>query len=105
MDALGDDLRRLVWILEGSVLALSPDTGPLHISRALGTPVVGLFGCTNPKRTGPYGAYQDLVVDGYARWAGEDYPIEQTYRDGMARITVEAVLEKVALAVERSARR
>lgn len=101
VDALGDDLRRLAWILEGSALAISPDTGPLHISRAVGTPVVGLFGYTNPKRTGPYGAYGDLVVDGYARYEGEDYPIEQTYRDGMARITVEAVLEKVALAVER----
>ncbi|MGD8320346.1 MAG: glycosyltransferase family 9 protein, partial [Gemmatimonadota bacterium] len=64
VDTLGDDLRKLVWILEGSALTLSPDTGPLHISRALDTPVVGLFGYTNPKRSGPYRAYQDLVVDG-----------------------------------------
>ncbi len=104
VDALGDDLRRLVWIVEGSSLTLSPDTGPLHISRALGTPVVGLFGYTNPKRSGPYGAYQDLVVDGYARHPGEEYPIEHTYRDGMGRITVDAVLDKVALAMERYVR-
>ncbi len=104
VDALGDDLRRLVWILEGSELTVSPDTGPLHISRALGTPVVGLFGYTNPKRSGPYGAYQDLVVDGYARHPGEEYPIEHVYRDGMGRITVDAVLEKVALAMERYVR-
>jgi len=101
VDALGDDLRRLVWILEGSALAISPDTGPLHISRAVETPVVGLFGYTNPKRSGPYGAYQDLVVDGYARHPGEEYPIEHAYRDGMKRVTVEAVLEKVSLAMER----
>jgi heptosyltransferase I len=101
VDTLGDDLRRLVWIVEGSALTLSPDTGPLHISRAVGTPVVGLFGYTNPRRTGPYRAYQDLVVDGYARHPGEEYPIEHAYRDGMKRITVEMVLEKVARAVER----
>jgi len=101
VDALGDDLRRLVWILEGSALALSPDTGPLHISRALGTPVVGLFGYTNPKRTGPYRAYQELVVDGYAAYPGEVYPLEHAYRDGMKRITVPDVLDKVALAMER----
>ena len=101
VDTLGDDLRRLVWIVEGSALTLSPDTGPLHISRAVGTPVVGLFGYTNPRRTGPYRAFQDLVVDGYARHPGEEYPIEHAYRDGMKRITVEMVLAKVARAVER----
>ncbi len=105
VDAMGDDLRKLVWLVEGSALTISPDTGPLHISRAVGTPVVGLFGYTNPKRTGPYRAYQDLVVDGYARHPGEDYPLEHAYRDGMHRVTVEGVLEKVDLALERYVRR
>lgn len=104
VDAMGDDLRKLVWITEGSALTLSPDTGPLHISRALDTPVVGLFGYTNPRRSGPYGAYQDLVVDGYAAYPGEEYPLEHAYRDGMKRITVPDVLEKVALAMERYVR-
>lgn len=101
IDALGDDLRKLVWILEGSALLISPDTGPLHISRALGTPVVGLYGYTNPKRTGPYRAFEDLIVDGYAEYPGEQYPIASTYRDGMERITVDGVLQKVSLAMER----
>ena len=104
VDALGNDLRKLVWILEGSALTLSPDTGPLHISRALGTPVVGLFGYTNPKRSGPYRAFQDLVVDGYAAYPGEAYPVEHAYRNGMGRITVSDVLEKVSLAMERYVR-
>lgn len=101
VDALGDDLRRLMWIVDGSALLLSPDTGPLHIAHALGTPVVGLFGYTNPKRSGPYRDYRDLIVDGYAQHPGEDYPVMPDYRDGMERITVEMVLEKVALAMER----
>jgi heptosyltransferase I len=105
VDALGDDLRRLAWILDGSALLISPDTGPLHVARALETPVVGLFGYTNPKRSGPYGAYQDLVVDGYAAHPGEEYPLTHHYRDGMKRVTVDAVLEKVSLAMERYVRR
>ena len=100
-DALGDDLRRLAWILDGSALTISPDTGPLHISRALETPVIGLFGYTNPKRSGPYRAFHDLVVDGYAAYPGEEYALEHAYRDGMSRVSVEAVLEKVELAVAR----
>jgi hypothetical protein len=50
----GDDVRRLLWLLDGSALVISPDTGPLHIARALDRPVVGLYGYTNPKRYGPY---------------------------------------------------
>jgi len=101
IDALGDDLRRLLWLLEGSALVLSPDTGPLHIARAVGTPCVSLFGYTNPKRTGPWRAYEELIVDGYAAYPGEDYPLAPVYRDGMERITVDDVLAKVSLAVER----
>lgn len=102
LNELGDNLRRLVYLIDGSELLVSPDTGPLHISRALETPVVGLFGYTNPKRTGPYRLYQDLVVDGYARHPGEDYPITMQYRrDGMKRVTVEMVTEKLELAVSR----
>ena len=99
VDALGDDLRRLVYLLDGSVLTVSPDTGPLHISRALDTPVVGIYGYTNPKRTGPYRRYYDLVVDGYAEFPGEEYPISTERREGMMRVTVDMVLEKMDLAV------
>ncbi|HUH13449.1 MAG TPA: glycosyltransferase family 9 protein [Longimicrobiales bacterium] len=102
LDLLGDDLRRLVWLLDGADLVVSPDTGPLHIARALDTPVVGLYGYTNPRRYGPYGKYEELVVDGYAAWPGEDYPPSMEYRPGgMARVTVDAAAEKVALAVAR----
>jgi len=113
VDALCDDVRRLLWLLEGSALVISPDTGPLHIARAVQAPVVSLFGRTNPKRSGPYRAYEDLIVDGYADHPGEDYPPAPVYRDGMRRVTVEAVMEKVALAmrtyvaprIERQSRR
>lgn len=101
LDTLGNDLRRAIYLLDGSALTVSPDTGPLHISRALETPVVGLYGYTNPKRTGPYRRFYDLVVDGYAAFPGEEYPVSMEYRDGMKRITTEMVLEKVELAVER----
>jgi heptosyltransferase I len=104
VDALGDDVRKLTWILEGSALVISPDTGPLHVARALGTPVVGLYGYTNPKRTGPYRAFQDLVVDGYARHPGEEYPVGGPRREGMRRVTIDGVLAKVDLAMERYVR-
>lgn len=102
VDALGDDVRRLAYLIGGSDLVVSPDTGPLHIARALDVPVVGLYGFTNPKRWGPYRKYGDLVVDGFAREPGEPYGPEAPPRPGgMDRITVDAVLEKVELALSR----
>ncbi|HSJ23190.1 MAG TPA: glycosyltransferase family 9 protein [Longimicrobiales bacterium] len=95
VDALANDVRRLLWLLDGSSLVVSPDTGPLHAARALDRPVVGLYGYTNPKRYGPYRRPWQ-VVDGYAKFAGEDYGPAAGYRsDGMDRITVEMVLEGV----------
>jgi heptosyltransferase I len=99
VDALGPDIRKLLWLIDGSVLLVTPDTGPLHIARAIDKPVVSLFGRTNPKRSGPYRKFEELVVDGYARYPGERYSAAPVPRDGMGRVTVEAVLEKVALAL------
>ena len=93
--ALGSGLRNLVGIIDGSALTLSPDTGPLHMAVALDRPVVSLMGYTNPKRTGPYRKFQDLIVDAYGE-PGEDYPISMDNRpDRMPRITVREVLDRV----------
>ena len=95
VSALGSGLRNLVGILHGSTLALSPDTGPLHMAVALGKPVISLMGYTNPKRTGPYRRYHDLIVDAYGE-AGEHYPVSMENRlDRMPRITVRDVLDRV----------
>jgi heptosyltransferase I len=93
--ALGSGLRRLVSILDGSALVISPDTGPLHMSVAIDKPVVSLMGYTNPKRTGPYRRYHDLMVDAFGD-RGEAYDATARNRPGrMTRIGVRDVLERV----------
>ncbi|MFM2295879.1 MAG: lipopolysaccharide heptosyltransferase, partial [Verrucomicrobiota bacterium] len=37
------------------------DTGPMHVAAALGKPVVGIFGPTEPSRTGPYGQLENIL--------------------------------------------
>lgn len=94
--ALGSGLRRLAAMLDGAAVALSPDTGPLHLAIALRTPVISLIGYTNPKRVGPYDFAQDLMIDAYGD-PGEDYPLDMTYReDRLPRITVDDVRERLA---------
>lgn len=95
ISALGSGLRPLVSILDGAALVIAPDTGPLHMAVALDRPVISLIGYTNPKRSGPYRRFHELIVDAYGN-PGENYPISMaTRRDRMPRIQVKDVVEKV----------
>lgn len=49
-------LIELAARLGGMDLAITVDSGPMHLAAALGVPVLALFGPTDPVRTGPYGA-------------------------------------------------
>ena len=100
-DLLEWDLRKLVYLLDRVDVLVSPDTGPLHMGVALGTPTVSLMGFTNPKRVGPFRRFHDLMIDAYGD-PGEDYPVSAEYRPGrMERITPEEVAAKVERALER----
>jgi heptosyltransferase-1 len=48
------ELGPLMSLLRGAACVVGGDTGPLHLAVALGTPVVALFGPTDPARNGPY---------------------------------------------------
>jgi heptosyltransferase-1 len=50
-----------VEIARRARLVVAADTGPLHLACAVGTPVVALFGPTDPARNGPF-AREDVVV-------------------------------------------
>ena len=95
--ALGSGLRRLVSILDGSALVLALDSAPLHMAVALDRPVISLMSNADPRRTGPFRRFHDLVVDAYQD-PGETAPVSMKRRWGrMDRITVDHVLEKVEL--------
>jgi lipopolysaccharide heptosyltransferase II len=87
-------LRDVIAIMERAVVAIGPDSGPMHIATAVGTPVVALFGATSPARSGPWG-WHHLVVRG-------DVPCAPCYlsrcpigRLCMERITPAMVMERV----------
>jgi ADP-heptose:LPS heptosyltransferase len=47
-----------------SDLVISNDTGPLHLAVAAGARVVGVYTCTSPDLTGPYGSRSVAVRTG-----------------------------------------
>ncbi|MCI0420290.1 MAG: lipopolysaccharide heptosyltransferase I [Acidobacteria bacterium] len=54
-------LHQLIALLKRAKLFVGGDTGPLHLAAACGTPIVGIFGPTNPSRNGPFSS-EDIVV-------------------------------------------
>ncbi len=48
-------LPQLIALTRRVALVIAGDTGPLHLASALGRPVVGIYGPTDPSRNGPYG--------------------------------------------------
>lgn len=46
--------KRLAALLSLVDVLIAPDTGSVHIARAMGTPVVGLYAVASPQLTGPY---------------------------------------------------
>jgi heptosyltransferase-1 len=54
----------LLALARAASLVVSGDTGPLHIAAAAGTPVVAIFGPTDPARNGPWEP-ADVTVSRY----------------------------------------
>lgn len=83
------DLRQLIAVLQRCDLVVGNDTGGLHLANMLGVPVIGLYGPTNPIRTGPiYRApYMPIQAKGLPLQA-KGLPMEA--------IRVEAVWDKIA---------
>jgi len=62
LDATGrTSLQQLTALLESALFAVTNDSGPMHLAVAAGTPVVALFGPTDPARVGPYGPGHEVV--------------------------------------------
>ena len=97
--AIGLGLGPLMALIRRARFVVSADSGPLHIAAALGAPVVGLYGPTDPVRNGPYS--KDDVVVRNAQPAETTYRRGNSYSASMLSITVEQVFD----AVERRLRR
>jgi heptosyltransferase I len=55
------EIADLVELSRAADLMVSGDTGPVHIAAAVGTPIVAIYGPTDPARNGPW-APEDLIV-------------------------------------------
>ena len=85
------DILQFIALARRARLFIGSDTGPLHLSTALGTPVVGIYGPTDPATHGPF-TPADIVLRNSTRTSHS--------RRGRDSVTIEGVsVEKVLEAV------
>jgi heptosyltransferase I len=89
-------LPDLLALARAASLMIAGDTGPLHLATAVGTPVVGLFGPTNPVRNGPWSP-EDVSVSRFEECMCHH---RRRCRRGTACIDT-VTIEDVRAAVER----
>jgi lipopolysaccharide heptosyltransferase I len=65
MVSFSTNLSELVAVVRKARLMVSGDTGPLHLASALGVPVVGLYGPTDPDRNGPWNPHDAACTINY----------------------------------------
>lgn len=54
-------LPELTELIRRAEYFICNDSGPMHLAAAVGTPVVALFGPTDPNKIGPYGAGHKVI--------------------------------------------
>jgi ADP-heptose:LPS heptosyltransferase len=54
-------LAELVSLTHAAAVMVSGDTGPMHVAGAVGTPLIGIYGPTNPERNGPWSSADGWV--------------------------------------------
>jgi ADP-heptose:LPS heptosyltransferase len=94
-------LLELTALTRRARVVVAADTGPLHLACAVGAPVVGLFGPTDPARNGPFSA-ADLVLRRAPACAPCHRRACPTHAGVLAGITVEEVGQAVAERLRRA---
>ena len=83
-------LKQLIALTRRVDLAIAGDTGPLHLACALGRPVVGIYGPTDPSRNGPFGTSFRVLRSPESR---RDHTRHAAPEAGLMTILPEAVLQ------------
>ncbi len=86
---LACSLAQLIALTRRLALVVAGDTGPLHLACALGRPVVGIYGPTDPARNGPFGTQFKVLRSTQSRRNHTRY---QTPEAGLLTIQPEDVL-------------
>ncbi len=91
------NLQQLLLTLKEAQFVIAPDSGPAHMAVTQGTPVIGLYAHSNPRRTGPY-LYPELVADAYSPLAEQTFGAAAEQLDWGLRLKGDDLMQAISLA-------
>jgi heptosyltransferase I len=95
--------KQLAALLGQVKVLIAPDTGSVHIARAMGTPVIGLYAVASPHLTGPYQQLEycvDRFPQAATKYLGKDagqlpWNTRVHHPDAMSLIEVAEVMQQL----------
>lgn len=102
--------KQLAAIFDKVDVLIAPDTGAVHIARAMDTPAIGLYAVASPKLTGPYQRLE-YCVDRYPqavrKYLGKEpeqlpWNTRVHHPDAMSLIEVDDVMQQLARVLDDS---
>ncbi|MCK5849716.1 MAG: glycosyltransferase family 9 protein, partial [Kiritimatiellae bacterium] len=88
------NFEQLTSLLSITEITIANDSGGMHLATACGTKVIGIFGITDPYKTGPVGSKSAFLTN-------DDYPhsrdiprISEVATECLKSITPDQVVEK-----------
>ena len=104
-DLTGNDLRNAILALAAADVAVTNDSGLMHVSAAIGTPTVAIFGPTSPwhwKPLNPIAAILEPPGDEAAAERARRMGNDAVRQRRTADVTVETVLASVRVSLEKT---
>jgi heptosyltransferase-2 len=102
-DLTGNDLRNAILALAAADASVTNDSGLMHVSAAIGTPTIAIFGPTSPwhwKPLNPVAAILEPPGDKAARERARIEGNEAVKHRRTADVAVQAVLAAVRAVIE-----
>ncbi len=96
------DLTYMAGLINNCDLIIANDSGPMHISAALGIPTIGLFGPTNPKMHGPYSENSDYVIKDDLFCIICNHTICPYQHECFKELSINQVINKIDKLIQRS---
>ncbi len=92
-------LEQLIALTRRVSIAIGGDTGPVHLACALGKPVVGIYGPTDPRRNGPFGTRFRVLRNpesrqDHTRWEQPEAGLLTVFPDAVMAAAVDLMLEE-----------
>jgi ADP-heptose:LPS heptosyltransferase len=95
-------LGELGALLKRMSLVISNDSGPMHLAAAVGTPVLGIFGPTNPVLQGPYGPGHAVIRNEAVTCLGCNLTACPIHHPCMKELSVDTVFEAAGALITRT---